>query len=116
MALGIASFRNRSYWSCRTTSVCPAQAAAQNEAAVSNYKHQLKVRERNWDRERFRYNRSLVQYKGQLKENASAAQRAYAGEQTKLNNIYKQASFKNQANLVQLVQEYWEDGCIWCYW
>ena len=81
-----------------------AAANAQNAAATSNYKHQLQVRSRNWDRERFRYNRALTQYDSKLNENALAAQRAYAGEQTKLNNIYKQASFKQQANLVKLVQ------------
>ena len=75
-----------------------------NAAASSNYKHQLKVRENNWDRERFRYTRSIQQFKNTTNENALAAQRAYAGEQTKLNNIYKQASFKQQANLVRLVQ------------
>ena len=64
----------------------------------------MKIRERNWDREKFRYNRSLSQYQRNLSENALAANRAYAGEQQRLNNIYKQASFKNQANLAQLVQ------------
>ena len=81
-----------------------AAANAQNAAAASNYKHQLQVRSRNWDRERFRYTRALTQYDSKLNENALAANRAYAGEQTKLNNIYKQASFKQQANLVKLVQ------------
>ena len=59
-----------------------AQAAAQNKAATSNYKYQLKVRERNWDRERFRYNRQLVQYDSQVtRELSMAGQRAYAGAQ-----------------------------------
>ena len=81
-----------------------AQANAANSAATSNYKYQLKVRERNWDRERFRYNRQLVQYDTQVAENSMAAQRAYAGEQTKLNNIYKSAAVKQQSNLVALLQ------------
>jgi len=81
-----------------------AQANAQNAAATSNYKYQLKVRERNWDRERFRYNRQLVQYDTQVRENSLAAQRAYAGEQNKLNNIYKTAAVKQQGNLVALLQ------------
>jgi hypothetical protein len=81
-----------------------AQASAQNAAATSNYKYQLKVRERNWDRERFRYNRQLVQYDSQVRENSLAAQRAYAGEQNKLNNIYKTAAIKQQGNLVALLQ------------
>ena len=104
MALGIASFATGAIGAVGQYQSASAQAAAQNEAAISNYKHQLKVRERNWDRERFRYNRSLDQYKANVNENALAARRAYAGEQTKLNNIYKAASFRNQANLVKLVQ------------
>jgi hypothetical protein len=81
-----------------------AQADAQNAAAKSNYKHQLQVRQNNWDRERFRYNRQLVQYGKTLTENASATNRAFAGQQQKLNNIYKQAGFKQQASLVKLTQ------------
>ena len=103
-ALGVASLATGAIGAVGQHQSAQAQADAQNAAATSNYKHQLKVRERNWDRERYRYNRNLVQYDQQLNENSLAARRAYAGEQQKLNNIYKQASFKNQANLVQLVQ------------
>ena len=81
-----------------------AQADAQNAAATSNYKYQLKVRERNWDREVHRYGRQLHQYDSQLQENSKAGQRAYAGAQRKLNSIYQQASFKQQANLVNLLK------------
>ncbi len=81
-----------------------AQADAQNAAATSNYKYQLKVRERNWDREVHRYGRQLHQYDSQLQENSMAGQRAYAGAQRKLNSIYQQASFKQQANLVNLLK------------
>ena len=81
-----------------------AQANAQNAAATSNYKYQLKVRERNWDREVHRYGRQLHQYDSQLQENSMAGQRAYSGAQRKLNSIYQQASFKQQANLVNLLK------------
>ena len=81
-----------------------AQASAQNAAATSNYKYQLKVRERNWDREVHRYGRQLHQYDSQLQENSMAGQRAYAGAQRKLNSAYNQASFKQQANLVNLLK------------
>ena len=81
-----------------------AQASAQNAAATSNYKYQLKVRERNWDREVHRYGRQLHQYDSQLQENSMAGQRAYSGAQRKLNSIYQQASFKQQANLVNLLK------------
>ena len=81
-----------------------AQAAAQNASIASNYKHALKVRENNWNRERTRYSHSLVQYNQQLDENNNAANRAYVSEQQRLNNIYRQASFSKQDQLVKLAQ------------
>jgi len=104
LGLGIASFGVSAVGAVGSHQSAQAQANAQNEAASSNYKYKMKIRERNWDREKFRYNRSVSQYKRNLSENALAANRAYASEQQKLNNIYKQASFRNQANLAQLVQ------------
>ena len=104
IALGVASAAASGIGAIGQHQSASAQAAAQNKAAVGNYKYQLKVRERNWDRERFRYNRQLVQYDTQVRENSLAAQRAYAGEQNKLNNIYKTAAVKQQGNLVALLQ------------
>ena len=69
-----------------------AAAAAQNQASIRDFKYQLKVRRRNWDRERERYAHQVVQYNQQTQENAAAAQRAYTSEQQRLNNIFKQAS------------------------
>ncbi len=104
IALGVASAAASGIGAIGQHQSASAQAAAQNKAAVGNYKYQLKVRERNWDRERYRYNRQLVQYDTQVAENSLAAQRAYAGEQNNLNNVYKKASFKQQNNLVTLLQ------------
>ena len=103
-ALGVASFGVSAAGAVGSHTSAQAQANAQNKAASNSYKHRMKVRQRNWDRERFRYNTNLVQYQRNLRENALAANRAYASEQQKLNNIYKQASFRNQANLAKLVQ------------
>ena len=103
-ALGVASFGVSAAGAVGSHQSAQAQANAQNKAASNNYKHKMKVRGRNWDRERFRHNTKLVQNPRILSENALAANRAYASEQQKLNNIYKQASFRNQANLAQLVQ------------
>ena len=104
MALGIASMASGAIGAVGQYQSASAQASAQNAAATSNYEYQLKVRERNWDRERYRYNRGLTQYRKTTNQNELAAQRAYSGEQIKLNNIYSQASFKQQANLVNLVK------------
>ena len=81
-----------------------ASAAAQNSAAVSNYRYALKVRQKNWERERERYKNQVSQYQTAVAENSEAAQRAYTSEQQRLNNIYKKASFSKQAQLVQLAQ------------
>jgi hypothetical protein len=104
IALGVASAAASGIGAIGQHQSASAQAAARNRAAVGDYKYQLKVRERNWDRERFRYNRQLTQYDTQVAENSMAAQRAYAGEQNKLNNIYKTAALKQQGNLVALLQ------------
>jgi len=103
-ALGVASMASGVMGSVGQHQSASAQANAQNAAATSNYKYQLKVRERNWDREVHRYGRQLHQYDGELQENSAAGQRAYAGAQRKLNSIYQQASFKQQANLVNLLK------------
>ena len=103
-ALGVASFGASALGAVGQHQSAQAQADAQNAAATSNYEHQLKIRKFNWDRERFRYNRQLLQYENILDENAFAANRAYAGEQKKLNDIYKQAAFKQQANLLKLIE------------
>jgi len=81
-----------------------AAASAQNEGSIRNYKYQLKVRRKNWDRERERYSYQVAQYNQQTQENAIAAQRAYSSEQQRLNNIFKQASFSQQNQLVKLAQ------------
>lgn len=104
IALGAASFGASALGAVGQYQSARAQANAQNAAATSNYEHQLKIRKFNWDRERFRYNRQLLQYENILDENAFAANRAYVGEQEKLNNIYRQAAFKQQANLLKLIE------------
>jgi len=81
-----------------------AAARAQNEAAVGNYKYQLKVRENNWRRERERYTAQKTQYRVQTQENQIAAQRAYASEQKRLDSIYSGAKFGQQDQLVALAK------------
>jgi hypothetical protein len=103
-ALGVASMASGVMGAVGQQQSAQAQADAQNAAATSNYKYQLKVRENKWDREVHRYGRQLHQYDSQLQENSMAGQRAYAGAQRKLNSAYQQASFKQQANLVNLLK------------
>ena len=103
-ALGVASFASGALGAVGQHQSASAAAAAQNEASIRNYKYQLKVRRRNWDRERERYAHQVTQYKTQSMENEAAAQRAYVSEQQRLNNIYKRASFAKQDQLVKLAQ------------
>ena len=81
-----------------------AQAAAANAGAMRQYKYQLKMREKNWDRERERYSANMAQYNQAVADNRDAANRAYVGQQEKLNNIYRQASFQQQSQLTQLTK------------
>ena len=81
-----------------------ASAAAQNSAAASNYRYALKVRQRNWLRETERYRVQTAQYNTAVANNQEAAQRAYASEQQRLNEIFRKASFSKQNQLVQLAQ------------
>ena len=103
IALGVASFATGAMGAVGQHQSASAQASAANAAATSNYKYQLKVRERAWDRERHVYGRKLFEHDEQLKENNLAAQRAYSGEQRKLNEAYRQAAFSNQAMVTQLL-------------
>ena len=103
VALGVASAVAGGIGAVGQHQSASAQASAQNAAATSNYKYQLKVRERNWDRTRYQYNTKLAQYKEGVNQNQLAAARAYSGEQSRLNEIYKKASFDTQARLGKLI-------------
>ena len=69
------------------------------------------MREKNWDRERERYKWCIGQYRQAVADNADAANRAYVGQQEKLNNIYRTASFQQQAQLTQLTKGTGQYGC-----
>ena len=81
-----------------------AAASAQNRAAISQYKYQLKMRRLAWQDTRQQYATKLGQYGNQLAANTEAANIAYTGQQRKLNDIYKKAAFSQQAQLVQLTK------------
>ena len=103
-ALGIASMASGIAGSVGQHQSASAQAAASNEAAKREYRYKLKMRQNNWERERERYSVGVANYRQAVADNAEAANRAYVGQQEKLNNIYRQASFQQQAQLVQLAQ------------
>ena len=79
-------------------------AAAQNRSRIGQYRHQLKMRRLAWQDTRQQYATKLGQYGNELAANREAANIAYAGQQQKLNDIYKKAAFSQQAQLVQLTK------------
>ena len=81
------------------------QAAAQNQSIANNYKRQLKLREANWRRDRTLYNTKVIDYKRQLQNNDKAANDAFVSEQTRLNNIYRQFAFQQEAGAVKLQEQ-----------
>ena len=60
-------------------------ASASNEASIRQYKHDLAIREGNWNKEQSSYRNRMVDYKNEYAENYSAAGRAYSAEQARVN-------------------------------
>jgi hypothetical protein len=79
-------------------------ASASNKAAIRQYKHDLAIREGNWNKEQSVYRSKIVDYKNNYDENYSAAGRAYAAEQTRMNEMFDQVAFQKQDMLTQLLQ------------
>lgn len=104
VALGVASFATGALGAIGQQRAASAQASAANAAATSNYKYQLKMRERSWDRERLVYNQKLKQFDDSVYNNTMAANRAYAAEQRRLNEVYAKAAFSQQSQLGKLLQ------------
>ena len=80
-------------------------ANASNQAALNNYDYQLKQRENEWQNTLSVWGQKRNQYKAEVYENFSAAQKGYSQEQVKLNEIFAKASFNNQDQLVKMVSQ-----------
>ena len=81
-----------------------ASAGAQKKAEVDNYKRQLKIRRINWDGQRAAYGTKVAEYETTIAENTLAASRAYADEQTRLNDLFKQADSSALDSFVNLME------------
>jgi hypothetical protein len=79
-------------------------ASANNKAAIRQYKHDLAIREGNWNKDQSTYRNKIVDYQNEYGENSSAAGRAYAAEQARYNEMFESAAFQQQDMLTQLVQ------------
>lgn len=81
-----------------------AQADYQNEVARRDYEHAIRRREAEWQQTLSIWGNKRVDFANQAAENYSAADRAYATEQAKLNETFMQAAFQKQDMLSQLIQ------------
>lgn len=76
----------------------------QNEYTRRQWDYQLKERDREWTNQLAIWNAKRAEYGQTLDQNASAADRAYASEQLRLNEAFNQAAFAKQGMLAQIVQ------------
>ena len=71
-----------------------AQARAQNQARMDQYKYQLQIRDKQYKDQQQIYATKLGQYDLQMKAADRAAARAYGIEQYKQSQRLKQAAFQ----------------------
>tara|TARA_R100000406_G_scaffold96122_2_gene92730 strand:- start:1974 stop:2765 length:792 start_codon:yes stop_codon:yes gene_type:complete len=79
-------------------------ASDQKTAEVNNYKRKLGIRRVKWDGQRALYGTRVAEYETTLTENLLSASRAYADEQSRLNDIFDQASVQLQDAFDKLAQ------------
>jgi len=78
--------------------------AAKNNALIQDYEYKLQQREQDWMSTLGEWNQSRLEYEKTLSANQEAAYGGYAQEQQRLNEVYKEAAFANQASLIGLMQ------------
>jgi hypothetical protein len=81
-----------------------AQANYANAVAARDYKYAIAKRDAEWKQTLSIWGHKRNDYSNQLGENYSAADRAYATEQAKLNETFMQAAFQQQGALAELIQ------------
>lgn len=87
-------------------------AADEKTAAVNDYKRKLAIRRIKWDGQRALYGTRVAEYETQVAENVLSASRAYADEQTRLNDLFDQASADAMQKFIKLSegQKYYGSG------
>jgi len=78
--------------------------AAKNNAAIQDYEYQLAAREQQWMNTLGEWNQRQLEYKKSLSSFEEAAYAGYAQEQQRLNEVYKEAAFKNQETVLGMLQ------------
>lgn len=79
-------------------------AADQKTAEVNNYKRQLQIRSIKWDGQRAMYGTRLAEFDTTVDDNVLSASRAYADEQSRLNDLFKQADTKGLDAFTRLME------------
>jgi len=105
LALGALSFGSQAFSAIGGYNSSMSAARAQNRQAMKIYKQQMQNQVDEYSRAIATYNLRKVQYQEQVSNNFTAAGRAYAGEQQRLNEIFKQQAFQRQASNIARVQE-----------
>jgi len=100
---GVATFASGALGAVGNYQSAQAQADAQNESAVRNYQYALKEREYNWQNQLSVWGAKRNEYYRNVDENFSAADRAYASEQMRMNEQYEAAVLQRQDMLGQLI-------------
>ena len=87
-------------------------AGDEKTAAVDKYKRELGIRRVKWDGECGLYKTRVAEYETAMQENGLTASRAYADEQSRLNDLFNEASVKAQESFAQLSekQKYFGSG------
>ena len=77
-------------------------AGDEKTAAVNKYKRELGIRRVKWDGQRSLYGTRVAEYETQVAENVLSSSRAYADEQSRLNDVFSEASTQAQEAFAQL--------------
>ena len=81
-----------------------AQARAQNQAAVNQYKQKLKIRERDWLNTQQLYATKLGNYQRDMNEFDRAAAQGYGREQLRQNEALRAANLSRLSQSIALAQ------------
>lgn len=76
---------------------------AANAAAAQDYRYQIARRDADWKMQLSSWGHKKLEYQKSIDSNSAAADRGYAAEQTRLNELFMQAAFQKQADMQQLI-------------
>lgn len=105
LVMGGLSFASSAFGAISQHNAAMDAARAQNRQSMQIYKQQMQNQADQYSRDIAAYNMRKIQYQEQVSNNMTAAGRAYAGEQQRINEIFKQSAFAREASNIQRVQD-----------